>query len=381
MSDLLEVSPASTSTNAPNRRVKRRKVALGAAIASGALVVLALPLYLPAFWLQLGFTVCALAVGTIGLSMLAGTGQLSLGMPFFMAIGALTYVTLASASDPESGSVGMGWPPALAIVAAVLASGAAGLLFSPIAARLKGIYLAMASFGLVILAEHIFNNAVPLSGGYQGRRTPDFELFGIVFGRSADPVMVLGVPFGRQEWLWYLGVACVAAVVAFSLNVMRSRPGRALKLIAAGELSASAGGVHVTAYRARLFCLSSMYAGLSGVLFALSIGSIAPSSFNVELALRTLAIIVIGGMGSIGGAVAGTAFVVCLPVLLQPALAGMTFLESADVSTAQLSRYVYGAAIIAVLLFWPRGFAGLWGSLTAVLRRRRTDRLTRQESE
>ncbi|MGY1812244.1 branched-chain amino acid ABC transporter permease [Blastococcus sp. SYSU D00820] len=354
---------------APLPTARHQRLLTGAALAVVAVVALVLPLYLSVFWLQLAASVCALAVGCVGLTMLTGAGQLSLAHPFFMAIGALTYVALGATPDASGELVGLGLPPVLAAVAGVLAAGVVGLAFAPIASRLQGIYLGMASLGLVLLGTHVFNNVTALSGGFNGRRAPDFELFGVVFGRSPDPVVVLGVPFGRLEWLWYLGILCLAAVAVFSRNVLRSRPGRALGLIATGELPAAVAGVNVKAYKARIFFLSSLYAGLSGVLYALAIGSIAPTTFGFDLSLQLLAMVVIGGVGSVGGAIAGSTFVVCLPVLVQLALAGSS-LTSGALTASYLSRYVYGAAIIAVLVFRPTGLAGVWHSTASALRRR-----------
>ena len=343
-----------------------------ALIAVGIVVALVIPLFVSTYWLQLAFTVCSLGIAMIGLTMLTGAGQLSMGAPFFMAVGSLTYVVLAGTPSGPGDVIGFGLPPVAAAIAGTVAGGVAGLIFSPIASRLSGIYLAMASLGLVILAEHILNNVSLLSGGFNGRRSPDFALFGIVFGRTADPPVLFGVPFGRQEWLWYLGIALLLAAILFARNIQRSRSGRALQLVANGDLTASVAGVHVRAYKARIFFLSSLYGGLGGVLYTLAMGSIAPTSFNMDLALKTLAIIVIGGIGSIGGALAGTVFVVCLPLVLQPLLGYLPFLASDAATASYISRYVYGIAVILVLLFWPQGLAGIWATLVSGFQGRRS---------
>ena len=341
-------------------------------LAAAVVVALIAPLYLTAFWLQLLFSISAIAVGAIGLTLLTGTaGQLSLANPFFMVMGALTYVVMSSPVDETGKLIGFGLPPIVGMISGVAVAGITGLIFSPIASRLSGIYLGMASLGLVFLSLHILNNVTPVTGGYNGRRTPNFEIFGIVFGRSENPIVIGGVPFGRLEWLWYLGIICVVLGYIFAKNILRSRPGRALRLIAAGDLPASVAGVHVAGYKARIFFVSSLYAGLSGVLFALSIGSIAPQTFDLALALQFLAMIVIGGLGSVGGAVAGAAFVMSLPILLQSALSNIPLFSGGALTTAYLSKYVYGAAIILVLLFKPSGLAGMWDSLITRLARRK----------
>ena len=357
----------------------RQRTFSWALIAVGILVALVIPLFVSAYWLQLAFTVCSLGVAMVGLTMLTGAGQLSMGAPFFMAVGSLTYVVLAGSPTDSGEVIGFGLPPVAAAIAGTVAGGIAGLIFSPIASRLSGIYLAMASLGLVILAEHILNNMALLSGGFNGRRSPDFELFGIVFGRTSDPLVIFGVPFGRQEWLWYLGIGLLLAAILFARNIKRSRSGRALQLVANSDLTASVAGVHVRAYKARIFFLSSLYGGLGGVLYTLAMGSIAPTSFNIDLALKTLAIIVIGGIGSIGGAVAGTVFVVCLPLVLQPLLGYVPFLANDAATASYISRYVYGLAVILVLLFWPRGLAGIGAALASGFQSRRSARLAHEK--
>lgn len=336
-----------------------------------SVVLLVAPIYLSSFWLQLGFSIAAIGVGAIGLNLVTGAaGQLSLANPFFMAIGALTYVTLAGESDPDKGLIGLGLPPILAFLGGALLAGLCGLAFSPLSGRLRGIYLGIASLGLVYVAVHVFNTATVFSGGYNGRTTPPFKLFGLNFGNSQDPLMVFGVPFQRNEMLWYLGLVVLALAAWFAVNVLNGRPGRAMKLVARSELSASVIGVNVTAAKGKVFFLSSVYAGVAGVLYALSIGSIAPQSFGLELSLQYLAMIVVGGMGSVAGAIIGSAFVMSLPLLLQVAAADLPIFTT-SFSSSHLAKYIYGLAIILVLIFKPDGIIGMWDSAVSRLKHRR----------
>ncbi|OHV38490.1 MULTISPECIES: branched-chain amino acid ABC transporter permease [Pseudofrankia] len=346
------------------------------------LILAALPLYLEEFWLRVGFSIFAAVIGAIGLTILVGTtGQLSLGHAFFLAVGAISYCWLAS--EPSSlGSRhlgGLGLPPLVAMVLAVLISGLAGLLFSPVAARLRGIYLGIASLGLVFVGQHVLNSASTLTGGYNGRRTPDFSLFGFVFDDDDSGLEVLGVPFGRSERLWYLGLVLLVLAAWFAYGLLRSRPGRALRAVRDGEIAAAVTGIDVTGYRARAFLVSSMYAGLAGVLYALSIGSVAPESFTVEVSIQYLAIILLGGLGSVGGAMAGAVFVVGLPLLLEQYSESLPFLAepgSGGVTSAEAAKYAYGIAVILFVLFQPRGLAGM---AYALVRRRRAAALRRRD--
>lgn len=363
--------PAGPRTDRPPRGARprwQRPVLLGLA----ALIVLVLPLYLEAYWLQLGFLVAALAIGAIGLNLLTGTtGQLSLAHPFFMGLGALAYVVLAG--DPADTSlgpiIGFGWPPFLAMIGGVVLAGLAGLLFSPLSARLRGLYLGAASLALVFIGLHVLNSAHSLSGGYNGRTAPEFNLFGLSFGGAEEPPVVFGVAMGRAELQWYLGAVVLVLAIWFAKNILKSRVGRALKLIDGDPLAASVVGVPVMQYKGKVFFLSSVYAGLAGVMYALAIGSIAPQSFDMGLSLDYLAIIVIGGLGSVGGAVAGAAFVTALPQVLQNFAPQLGFLDGLGLTTAHLANFIYGAAIIAVLLFKPDGLAGIWRDVTAAMRR------------
>ena len=339
-----------------------------------AIALLVAPFYVDAFWLQIGLFGLAAAVAALGLGLLLGqAGQLSLGHSFFVAVGAYGYTVLA-AEDRTIGvshQFGLGLPPLLAALAAVLLAGAAGLLFSPIAARLRGIYLGIASLGLVFLGQHVLFNAETLTGGFNGRTVPEFTLFGFSFGDlRGEALYVLGVPFGREEKLWYLAVAVTAAAYLFFRNVAKSRPGRALRAVRDNEIAAEIMGVGVARYKAYAFLVSSMYAGLGGVLLALAFHRIVPETFGVALAVEYLAMVVIGGLGSAGGAIAGALFVSALPTVLERyagVLPGLVAGSSEGVTPGVAAKFAYGAAIILILLFEPGGAAAVATRVRTVL--------------
>jgi branched-chain amino acid transport system permease protein len=322
-----------------------------AAIAAVAVVLAALPIYLESFWLQTGLFAMASIIAAIGLTILVGiAGQLSLAHAFFVAIGAYGYAYLADKI-----------PPILAVVAAVLLAGLAGAMFSPIAGRVRGIYLGLASLGLVFLGQHILQNATGITGGYRGIAVPPFALFGFEF-TGADGMVVLGVPFGPLEKLWYLGIALVAVSLWYGRNLVASRPGRALATVRDSEVAAATNGIDVFRYKAAAFTVSSMYAGLGGVLMALAFGRIVPESFGFLLSVDFLVMVVIGGAGSVGGAAAGAVFVTALPLILNHYSGSLPLLAepgSGGVGAAEFSRLIYGAAIVVVLLFARDGLAGL----------------------
>ena len=285
------------------------------------------------------------------------------GHAFFVAIGAYGYAYLAGGKVRPDGPAGLGLPPALALLGAVALAGLAGALFSPIAGRVRGIYLGLASLGLVFLGQHILQNATAITGGYEGVAVEPFSLFGFSFSDGdPDDLVVLGVAYGQLERLWYLGLVLVAFAIWYGRNLVRSRPGRALGTVRDSEVAAAVMGVDVVRYKAAAFTVSSMYAGLGGVLMALAFGRIVPESFGFLLSVDFLVMIVIGGAGSVGGAAAGAVFVTALPLVLNHYSGSLPLLAepgSGGVGASEFSRFVYGAAIVAVLLFARDGLAGL----------------------
>ncbi|WP_078591929.1 branched-chain amino acid ABC transporter permease [Streptomyces megasporus] len=336
----------------------RRRAAYAAA---GSPVLLALPFYVDRFWLQAGLLAMAAAIGAIGLTLLTGaTGQLSLGHAFFLAVGAYGYCVLAGDGEGAGEPVGLGLPSWAAVVLAVLLAGVAGGVFSPIAGRLRGAYLGIATLALIFIGQHVLFNAHDLTGGYNGRAVPPLSLFGLTFDDSET--VVAAVPFQAMEKLWYVGLLLLAGCALFARGVLRGRPGRAMNAIRDHRIAAGVMGVPVARHRAAVFVLSSMYAGLAGVLLALVFQQTVPEYFGFILSLEYLAMIVIGGLGSVTGAVVGAAFVTLLPQILtrySEVLPLVSAPGTGGVSPGEVSRYLYGAAIVAVVLFLPGGLVRL----------------------
>lgn len=334
-------------------------------LAAIAVVIVAIgPLYLGGTWMRLGAIVATTAIGAIGLTILTGlTGQLSLAHAFFVGVGAFTYSWLASPNNLLPGGWNEGWPPLAAAVSAVITAGIAGLLFSPIAARLRGIYLGVASFSLVFIGQDVMTTATPLTGGYNGRSVPDFSLFGLRIADTKPSLSLFGVAIGASERLWYLSFAVLAMALVVASNLVRSRVGRAFIAIRDSEASAAAMGISVQRHKALSFTISSMFAGLAGVLYALYIGNISADSFGFNVSIQYLVAVIIGGLGSLSGATAGALFVASLPILLQNYAGSIPFISEpggSGLSATDASQYIYGAAILVAVLKAPRGLAGLW---------------------
>ncbi|KAB2589274.1 branched-chain amino acid ABC transporter permease [Streptomyces arboris] len=372
-----EAAPEATTTPTPapvgasslTDRLRRPRTY---AVLIASVLLLALPFYLDRFWLQAGLFAMAAAIGAIGLNMLTGaTGQLSMGHAFFLAVGAYSYCILAGESSTENGHslTGLGLPTWLAAILAVLLAGAAGGLFSPIAGRLRGAYLGIATLALIFIGQHVLFNAGSLTGGYNGRAVPPLSFFGFTFDDTE--VVVAAVPFGSSEKLWYVGLAALLLSALFARGILRGRPGRAMNAIRDHRIAAGVMGVPVARYRAGVFVLSSMYAGLAGVLLALVFQRTVPEYFGMILSLEYLAMIVIGGLGSVAGAVVGAFFVSLLPQVLthySDSLPLVSAPGTGGLAPGEASRYLYGAAVVAVVLFLPGGLARLGIALPRVNR-------------
>lgn len=341
------------------------------------LLALVLPFYLDAFWLQLGVTVMGGIVGALGLNLLVGTaGQLSLAHGVFLAIGAYGYAYFAAApNELEGGATGLGMNSVLAAVLAVALTGACGLIFAPVAGRLKGIYLGLASLALVLIAQHVLSNATPVTGGFNGRAVPAFEVFNFSFSDENPSLVMLGVPFGGIEKLWYLALALTVCSVIFVSNLIRSRAGRALMMVRDNEIAAGSMGIPTARYKAGAFVVSSCLAGTSGVVLALAFQRVVPEYFDLLLSINFLMMIVIGGLGSTWGACFGAAFVTALPLVLGRYSSSVPLLaEPGDTGIAPsiAAQVIFGVAVVLIILLEPGGMAALATRTREALARKRS---------
>jgi branched-chain amino acid transport system permease protein len=333
-----------------------------------AIVVLALvPLYFDQSWTIIGVFSMGAAVAAIGLTVLSGSaGQLSLAHAAFMAVGAYAYAYLSGQKGDES-IAGLGLPPLLAAVLAVVIAGVAGLAFSPVAARLRGFYLGVCTIGLVFIAQWVIKDAATLTGGVNGRPVEPLTVGGFELSGSnpTHDLTVLGVPFGGTERLWYVALLLLVLAIVAANRILHSRPGRALKLVRDNEAAAAAMGISVQRSKATAFILSSAFAGLGGVLFALASNFIGSGNFDLLVSMSYLAMVVIGGLGSVGGAVGGAVFVTALPLLLNKFSDGLPFLAepgSNGYTASVVAQIVYGVVVVAVIIGRPDGVASFFRS-------------------
>jgi branched-chain amino acid transport system permease protein len=343
------------------------------------LVLLALPLYVGPGLLSAGQYVMIGVVGAIGLTLVIGqAGQLSLAHAFFLLLGGTTYAVLAGESE-QAGSefiIGFGLPPLLALIGAVAVSALGGLAFAPVAGRLKGIYLGLASLALVFLGFYLGQALPTLTGGASSGRVPEaFALFGFEFSNEGY-LAVLGVEFRRAERLWYLFLAFAIIAYLLARGAVRSRVGRSWRAVRDNETAAGVVGVNVLRAKAGAFAVSAAYAGLAGVMTVLWLGLLKPDesefgTFGLNASIAFLAMVIIGGLGSIPGAVLGALVVYGTPQILT-VFASQLGLGSAlsGFSPIVISLYIYGIAVIVVVLFEPGGLAAIGRRISAAAQRR-----------
>lgn len=318
------------------------------------------PMFLETYWVQLGALVFATAIGAIGLMLLFGRlGQLSLGHSFFLALGAYSYVLFASPADSGSSS-GWGLPSPVALILAIVVAAVAGLVLSPLAARLKGLSLGLATMALTFTGVWLLYSLDDLTGGYNGRNVPALE-FGPLSSVGSN-IAIGGMQITSQRFVWYAGLIALLLVVLFTHNILGRRIGRALTAVRDADVHAGALGVNIGEVRAITFVISSAFAGLAGVLIAINIQRVVPDYWGLHLSLSYLAMIVIGGMRSIGGATLGALIVTALPSVLQrygQSIPGVGSEGGDGLSPAVAAQVLYGAFLVLVLLVQPQGLVRL----------------------
>jgi branched-chain amino acid transport system permease protein len=348
-------------------------------VAAALAVLLVLPLELTRAWLRAGEYVMIGAVGAIGLTLLTGqAGQLSLAHGFFLLVGGTAYAVLAGPTgDPAL--LGFGLPPLVALLGAVAVSALIGLAFAPVAGRLRGIYLGVASLSLVFVGLYLGQSLPRLAGTTsRGRDPAPFSLFGFSFGRPDPPLTVAGVPLGATERMWYLFLALAAVAWLLARAAVRGRPGRAWRAVRDNEAAASVLGVSVVRAKAGAFAVSSGYAGLAGAMTVLWFEILKPDeseygTYGINVSIAFLAMIIVGGLGSVGGAVVGSVLVFGMPLALPLLTSGSGALSGTGggaITPIILTQFIYGAAIVAVVIFEPGGLASVGRRLGNAVSRR-----------
>jgi branched-chain amino acid transport system permease protein len=309
------------------------------------------------------------AIAALALNVLSGyTGQISLGLAFFMAIGAYTAALLGGTQpttslDPQGFNLSvLIWLPAAGIVAA-----AAGALIGPTALRLKGFYLGIVTLSLVFIGQYIFRNLSSVTGGPQGRTFP-VPTFGDFSFSQQNNLFGVAVTAGQQYFFLILLILVVAAL--FVGNVMRSRAGRAFRAVRDHEVGAAIMGVNLFEAKMGAFILSSFLAGIAGALFASYTSYVTPTYWDLTLSIQFVAAIIVGGIASIWGSLLGAAFVFGLPQVIDHFSLLPTGGSGGGLTSGNLNALIYGVLIVVFLLFEPGGVLGLVQRFQAAIRSR-----------
>lgn len=319
-------SPAITSTELTRKRMRST---LGVAIPilvglAGLLVAFGAGGYLVTVF---GFA-AIYGIFVTGLNFFMGyTGQASFGQNAFAALGGYTSAILTAS---------YGFEPVVALVLAMALSGAVAFVVGYPTLRLRGHYLAMATFALGLITYEIAVQWTGLTQGYMGY--------------SGIPAIgVLGYELTTERTQLVALVAFLLVGVWISSRLRYSRFGRALKAIAGSEQAASALGIKVSRYKLAAFVVAALYASVAGSLFAHFVGFISPEVFGTNMVVLSFTMLYLGGIGTTWGPVVGAVIVSLLP----EALRGLK----------ELQDVVYCAVLISILIFLPRGLSGLFGSV------------------
>ena len=305
------------------------------------LALAAFPFFATAFYLDLACQVFLAAVGSLSLMLLTGyAGQISLGHAGLLAAGAFANGILFKEFNAPF------WItlPAAAAVGAVL-----GVIFGLPSLRLRGLYLAVSTLALHFIVVYI-------GGEYETKR-------GFSTGIMIDPPRLGGfaVTDGRV-WYFVLLVAA-AATLLICVNLLRSRTGRAWRAIRAHETVAEALGINIAGYKLLAFVISSAMAAVAGALFAYYRSFVSVEAFSLFLSIQYVAMIIIGGMGSLLGALLGAVFVTLFPYLIEAALLMLPNAQSYAGVLFAVNYSAFGVVMILFLVFEPLGLVGIWHRL------------------
>ncbi len=327
---------------------------------AGLVVALVLPLWLPRDWMILLSRAYVASIGVIGLNLVTGyAGQVSLGHAFFLGVGAYAGAAMGGAAGREIWGLGLDmliWVPAAGLVAALL-----GALVAPIAVRLRGLYLALVTLGLVFLGEHVFREWESLTGGAAtGREPAQLKLLGYRFDLDGT---LGGVTVRKEQQIYWVMLILLILMAFLAKNLVRTRLGRAFAAVRDRDIAAAVMGIDLTRTKILAFAVSSFYAGVAGALLFTVTGFVNAASFNLLLSITYIAMVVIGGAASIAGSIMGALFITLLPRIIDALGDVLPFFETAStglLSTAQLERIMFGLLIVAFLILEPLGLNGIW---------------------
>ena len=317
---------------------------------AGLFIVIA-PLTLGEYYISILNLILIAVVGALGLNILVGyTGQVSIGHGAFMSVGAYTAANLAN-------RLGSPWP--VNLLAGGLMAALVGAIVGIPSLRIKGLYLAIATLAGQLIIEWTINHVTFISGGVQAS---------IEVARPRIGPMVLDT---QRDMYYFLLVFVVLAIIG-TMNLMRSRVGRAFIAIRDQDIAAEIIGINIFRYKLLAFAISSFYAGVTGVLYTYFLGIANYEQFQIGVSIDYLAMIIIGGLGSVLGSIFGAIFVTLLPIVIRyvmEAFGGIFFRPETVLNLIpNLRLMMFGALIILFLIVEPEGLNRLWRNIRSYFR-------------
>jgi branched-chain amino acid transport system permease protein len=318
-------------------------------------------------WITVASFAAIAVIGALSLQVLMGfTGLISLGQAAFFGLGAYIATMMGPGLHPEIDRVlghlpapidliagnEQGWPLILGLFLAGTGCSFVGLLIAPAAIRLSGIYLAIVTMGMIFAAQYLFIHWDWLTGGAQGIALSAPAIGSFSFEHVTN---VFGIEFDRSAKLYYLGVVAATLSTFSVMRLKRSKVGRALQAVRDNETAAAMAGIDVVRYKIYAFVSANFMAGMAGALYGTQFGFALPDTWDLNLSVMYVAMIIIGGLGLVRGAVLGAIFVTVLPPVLRSALGDDVHVLGFN--APQLNLVVFGLAIVVFLIAAPGGLA------------------------
>jgi len=311
-------------------------------------ILISCPFYISGYWLHLLNLMGIIVIGSIGLNLLMGyTGQISLGHAAFIAVGAYS-AAIFQQYFPSVSTI-------FVFIFAALISGISGMLAAIPAFRLKGLYLALSTLAIF----HIFMFVIVKGGSVTHGAT----------GMVVSPPNFIWFSVDSPLKFYWLIWSFVAIGIICSVNLMRTKAGRAFIAIRDNDNAAEASGVSLNKWKTISFVISSIYAGVCGVLYAYYIGFITPEDFTLRLSITYIVSVIIGGMGSLPGPLLGSFFVVTIPEIASLMSKYLFFvmpgvkMGMAGEMRSYLEMVLFGLIVVLFVVFEPDGLFGRWKTI------------------
>lgn len=328
-----------TTVTTPSISVQRNWVLLALFLA----VLVALPLFAPRYWIYFAGLLGINIIATQGLNIMTGyTGLLSLGHAAFVGVGAYSVALL---------QIHLGLPFWITIPLAGVSAAVIGVGFGLPSLRIRGLYLVIATLAAQFILNFVFVHWQDVTNGD--------------VGLPVAPATVFGYALNNETRIFYLILFVVVFLTWFAINVINSRVGRAFIAIRERDLTAQVLGVEIVTYKLVAFALGSFYAGIAGGLLAYFNQFVNPEQFGLMLSVFFLSSVIVGGMGSILGAILGAVFMTLLPEILRESALTVGGSLGFDIGTilTPLRETIFGLLMVAFLILEPRGLAQLWKRL------------------